>query len=242
MATMTFSTLTQDIKDWMENDGTEFSNETSIFISLAEQRIARDIEILKHTGGKLHFSYISSKDSLKLIEKAKTNGLNISCSVALPHLLFTDDSVNNFDANFKFFPPLRTIDDKTALREGLLSGIIDCVTSMHEPKNLEIKNLDFCSAASGSIGLEAFFSSMNNIFPIEKTIQFLTRGKNIFGIEDPEIEEGSKANLSFFNPDVNSVFKNENILSTSKNCCYVDQPIKGEVLGSINNGLLTLND
>ena len=44
MATMTYTTLTQDIKDWMENDGTEFSNETANFISLAEQRIARDIE------------------------------------------------------------------------------------------------------------------------------------------------------------------------------------------------------
>ena len=44
MATMTYSTLTQDIKDWMENDGTEFSNETDNFISLAEQRISRDIE------------------------------------------------------------------------------------------------------------------------------------------------------------------------------------------------------
>ena len=44
MATMTYTTLTQDIKDWMENDGTEFSNETDNFISLAEQRIARDIE------------------------------------------------------------------------------------------------------------------------------------------------------------------------------------------------------
>ena len=44
MATMTYSTLTQDLKDWMENDGTEFSAETDNFISLAEQRIARDIE------------------------------------------------------------------------------------------------------------------------------------------------------------------------------------------------------
>ena len=44
MATMTFSTLTQDLKDWMENDGTEFSNETSNFISLAEHRIARDVD------------------------------------------------------------------------------------------------------------------------------------------------------------------------------------------------------
>jgi hypothetical protein len=44
MATMTYTTLTQDIKDWMENDGLEFSNETDTFISLSEQRISRDID------------------------------------------------------------------------------------------------------------------------------------------------------------------------------------------------------
>jgi len=44
MATMTYSSLTQDLKDWMENDGTEFSNETDNFIGLAEQRIVRDID------------------------------------------------------------------------------------------------------------------------------------------------------------------------------------------------------
>ena len=41
---MTFSTLTQDIKDWMENDNTEFADETANFISLAEQRISRDVD------------------------------------------------------------------------------------------------------------------------------------------------------------------------------------------------------
>ena len=44
MATMTYSSLTQDLKDWMENDGTEFSNETDNFIGLAEQRIVRDVD------------------------------------------------------------------------------------------------------------------------------------------------------------------------------------------------------
>ena len=44
MATMTYSSLTQDLKDWMENDGTEFANETDNFIGLAEQRIVRDVD------------------------------------------------------------------------------------------------------------------------------------------------------------------------------------------------------
>ena len=57
MATMTFSTLTQDLKDWMENDGTEFSNETANFISLADsflearQNIIENIKILNWQDG-----------------------------------------------------------------------------------------------------------------------------------------------------------------------------------------------
>ena len=192
----------------MMNEGAT-SNELGLkgYGSYAESsRVFRDIKILEHTGGKLHFSFISSKDSVNLIEDAKKRGLKVTCSTSLPHLLFTDSSLKDFDSQFKFFPPLRTDEDRSALREGLLSGTIDCVTAMHEPKNIEIKNLDFCSAADGSIGLESFFPLLNTIFPIEKTIQFLTRGKPIFGINDLEIEVGNHANITMFDPDVKNIF------------------------------------
>lgn len=205
-------------------------------------RVFRDIKILEHTGGRLHFSFISSKESVKLIEVAKQKGLNVSCSTALPHLLFTDQNIDNFNSDFKFFPPLRTIEDKLALREGLLSGVIDCVTAMHEPKNIEIKNLDFFSASDGSIGLESFFPLLNTIFPIEKTIKFLTRGKSIFGIDDNKIKVGSLANITMFNPDKNGVFKNEDILSKSRNCSYINHQSKGYVVGSLNNGILSMRN
>jgi len=211
------------------------------FGSYAESsRVFRDIKILEHTGGRLHFSFISSKESVSLIEDAKKRGLKVTCSTSLPHLLFTDESLKNFNAEFKFFPPLRTNEDRLALREGLLSGTIDCITAMHEPKNIEIKNLDFYSAADGSIGLESFFPLLNTLFPIEKTIQFITRGKSIFGINDFNIEVGTSANITMFDPDMIDVFTTEDILSTSKNCTYINQQTKGKVIGSINNGVLSL--
>ena len=186
--------------------------------SFAEStRVFRDIKILEHTGGNLHFSFISCKESVNLIEDAKKKGLKVTCSTSLPHLLFTDSSLKDFDSKFKFFPPLRTSEDRLALRKGLLSGAIDCITAMHEPKNIEIKNLDFYSAADGSIGLESFFPLLNTIFPIEKTIQFLTRGKSIFGVNDIKIEVGSPANITMFDPDVKNIFTEKDILSTSKN-------------------------
>ncbi len=205
-------------------------------------RVFRDIKILEYTGGRLHFPLITTKDSVNLIENAKKMGLNVTCSTSLPHLLFTDNELENFDSKFKFFPPLRTIEDRSALRQGLLSGTIDCVTAMHEPKNIEIKDLDFYSAADGSIALESFFPILNTIFPMEKTIQFLTRGKSIFEVSDSKIEIGSYANITMFNPDVKRVFNEKNILSTSKNCSYINIEIKGEVIGSLNNGVLSLNE
>ena len=203
-------------------------------------RVFRDIKILEHSGGKLHFSFISSKESVEIIEAAKKRGLAVTCSTPLPHLLFTDENVKDFNSAYKFFPPLRTNEDRLALREGLLSGVIDCITAMHEPKNIEIKNLDFCSASDGSIGLEPFFSILNTLFPIEKTIQFLTRGKSIFGINDIEIKVGNPANITMFNPEKIGVFEKEHILSTSKNCTYINHQSKGTVIGSLNNGILSL--
>ena len=205
-------------------------------------RITRDIKILEHTGGKLHFSYITTKESVEIIEDAKKSGLNVSCSVGLPHLLFTDEEIREFNSDYKFLPPLRTNEDLQSLRNGVLSGIIDCVTSMHEPKNIEIKNLDFNLAADGSIGIEAFFPLLNNIFPIEKTIQILNRGKNIFNINNEAIKVGNNANISLFNPDKISTIQTKDILSTSKNCTYLNLDSKGCVFGSINNSVISLNE
>jgi|TARA_Y100000991_G_scaffold162044_1_gene124141 dihydroorotase len=205
-------------------------------------RLLRDINILEYTGGKLHFSHITTKESVKIIENAKKSGLNVSCSVGLPHLLFTDKEIENFNPNYKFLPPLRSNEDLQSLRSGVLSGVIDCVTSMHEPKNIEIKNLDFNLAADGSVALEAFFPLLNSIFPIEKTIQILNRGKVIFKIKNESIEVGNTANLTMFDPSVSGEIKAKDILSTSKNCTYLNQNIKGYVFGCINNSILTFNE
>ena len=104
----------------------------------------------------------------------------MSCSVGLPHLFFDDKALVDYDTNLKLFPPLRTQEDKNALREGLLDGTIDLVTSMHYPMNLENKNLEFALAQPGSIGLEACFGILCSLFPLEQAIKFLTRGKSLF--------------------------------------------------------------
>ena len=211
--------------------------------SMAESvQIARDLEILKYSGGKLHIPNISTEAGLDLIRNAKKQGLNVSCSVGLPNLIFDDNELEGFDPNFKVFPPIRSKVDQQALRAGLLEGSIDMISSMHEPMNIEYKKLEFENAAAGSLGLESCFGVLNKVFPLDKVLSFLTRGVKCFNIPTPSIAVGATADLTLFNPEISYRYSEDDLKSTSKNSPYLGSELQGKVLGSFNNGLLTLND
>ena len=207
-----------------------------------EIQIMRDIRILEYTGGNLHIPYISTRKSLELIKKAKNKGLNISCSTCVHNLFFNDSHLSDFNTNFKVLPPLRTQDDIDQLISGVKDGSIDMVTSDHNPLDIELKNVEFDKAEFGTIGLESLFGALNRIFPIKTTINILTRGKKVFGIEETEIKIGTQADLSFFNPINSFVFNDDNVLSMSKNSIFEGSSLKGKVYGTISNGKMTLNE
>ncbi len=202
--------------------------------ALAEElQIARDLFILEYTGGKLHIPTISTEKSVKLIADAKKKGLNVSCSVAIHNLIFTDDVLEAFDTNNKVLPPLRTSKDVKALIKGVKDGIIDFVTSDHIPMNIENKRVEFDNAAYGTIGLESAFGALQSIFDMETSIGLLTKGRERYGIESQELKEGEKANITLFNPDYEYNFDTLDISSTSKNSMFLNKGLKGKVYGVI---------
>ncbi|WP_010232033.1 dihydroorotase [Gillisia marina] len=192
----------------------EHINSTSLGLNgipaLAEElQIIRDLYILEYTGGKLHIPTISTEKSIKLIKDAKKKGLDVSCSVAIHNLVYTDDELAEFDTRYKVLPPLRTKVDVKALRKAVLDGTIDMVTSDHTPIDLEHKKVEFEHALNGTIGLESAFGTLSTIFSLDETINLLTKGRTRFNIPEVEIKEGNAANFSLFNPDVTSVFDKE---------------------------------
>lgn len=210
--------------------------------NLAEElQVARDLFLLEYTGGKLHIPTISTAKSVELIRNAKKNKLNVSCSVAIHNLIFTDEKLNDFDSNFKVSPPLRIQEDIDALISGLKDDTIDMVTSDHNPLNIELKKVEFDFAAFGTIGLESAFGALNNIFTIKKTIDLLTNGKERFGIESSSINIGNKLIATFFNPEDSSVFSTKDISSKSKNSMFINKTLKGKVYGIFNNNKIVMN-
>ena len=167
--------------------------------ALAEHlQIARDLFLLEYTGGKLHIPTISTKKSVSLIQEAKKKGLDISCSVAAHHLLLTDDELPGFDSKYKVTPPLRTNEDIKALRKGVTSGVIDIITSDHNPIDIENKKVEFSNAKDGTIGLESLFGAVNSALDPTDFIETITcKPRKIFNITIPKIEEGSQAAVIF---------------------------------------------
>src|SRR5699024_3072490 len=205
-------------------------------------QIARDIAILKYTGGRLHIPTISTATLVEMIKEAKSSGLNISCSVNIAHLILTDSVLETFDTRYKILPPIRLDKDRLALLDGLANGTIDGVTSDHHPLTIEEKKVEFEQALYGSIGMESAFPALNKLVGTEKAVTYLQGLRKVFGIPEQTIKEGSVANLSLFQPDGEWAFKKEYILSSQTNSSLLGQSMKGNVYGILANNQLSLQD
>ena len=230
-------------KDGLINEGlTSVNYGIKGIPSFAEEiQITRDLHVLEYTGGKLHIPTISTRKSLELIEKAKSIGLNVTCSVAIHNLVFNDEKLKDFDTRFKVLPPLREEKDRLALIKGVRIGAIDMVTSDHLPIDIENKKTDIENAKYGTIGLESLFGSLLTLFKLDETIEILTRGREIFNIEKPKLEIDNKASLTLFTLE-DYVFSKNHILSKSKNSAFLGMKMKGKPLGVINGNKITINE
>jgi dihydroorotase len=197
---------------------------------------------LEYTGGKLHIPTISTEKSVALIKSAKAKGLQVTCSVAVHHLVLTDEKLHGFDTRYKVTPPLRADSVRKALLQGVLDGTIDMITSDHNPIDIEHKKMEFDLAKNGTIGLESAFGALLTVFPLETVIEKLTISKSVFGVSESTIEEGNLANLSFFNPNETWTFTKENIQSKSKNSAFLGQAMKGKAYGIYNQGKLVISN
>lgn len=210
--------------------------------SIAEElMIMRDLKLLEYVGIKsaaplLHFSTVSTANSVALIRQAKAQGLPVSCDIAAHQVAFEDSLLTNFDTNYKVNPPFRKKEDIEALWKGLADGTIDAVVSDHNPQDEESKNLEFDLAEFGIIGLETSFAVVNTYntqLSIEQIVDTFThRPRMVLRLPEHTISEGHLANLTIFNPDAEWIFSDSR--SKSKNSPFLGNRLKGRALYVIN--------
>lgn len=209
--------------------------------------VARDIQLARLTGVRLHIAHVSTAGSVKLIRQAKAEGLAVTAEVTPHHLSLTDAEVEGYNTNFKMNPPLRSAKDMEALQRGLKDGTIDCIATDHAPHTEEEKMLEFDEAPFGVIGLETAFavSFTQLVLPkkmslSELVIRMSTRPAELLKLPDGygEIRKGTEANLTLVDLDEEWTVEAQNLISKSKNSCFIGRKLKGKVMATLCLGNL----
>ncbi|MFD2033437.1 dihydroorotase family protein [Belliella marina] len=198
-----------------------------------EIAIHRNIEILKYTGGKLHFQTISSGNSVALIREAKKSGLKVTADVSIYQLIFNDSDLSGFDSNLKVIPPFRSEEDRKAIVEGLKDGTIDAIVSNHQPQDFDSKHMEFDLASFGMIGLQTFLPALVSLseelsWPL--LIQKITSGPAAV----LDLANSADNSLTIFDPSESWTFNHKTNLSLSNNTPWFGKDLVGKVKYVIN--------
>lgn len=216
---------------------------------LAEElMVHRDIELVRLTGAPAHFLHLSTAKSVELVRAAKADGLPVTAEATPHHISLTDELLRSYSALYKVNPPLRTMDDVEAVREGLRDGTIDAIATDHAPHVSETKERPLDQAPPGMVGLEtALGVALGHLdMPLADIVATLSwKPAAIAGLEDRhgrDIEPGAPANITIFDPEVEWEVVPAMLASKSHNTPFVGVPLKGKVRHTILNGALTVHD
>jgi dihydroorotase len=206
--------------------------------------VNRDIELTAMTGGRLHVPHVSSAKSVDWIRAAKEGGINVTAEVTPHHLFFTDGSLHSYNTNFKVAPPIRSTDDRQALRDAVKDGTIDCIATDHAPHAIEEKEMPFDWAPCGMIGLESAFGAVWKVLgeqgvELEQVIAAMTVNPRLaMGFEETLFDNGREAEITILDPDEKWRFSREHLYSKSRNSPFIDQTLKGRVKATISSSRL----
>jgi len=217
--------------------------------------IKRDLDLLRYVrthdfGGasssfKLHFSCLSSAESVELIREAKAEALPVTSDVAVHQLVFTEAAVADFDTNRKVFPPFRTEADLEALWNGIKTGVIDAVVSDHHPIEFESKAVEFDHASFGTIGLETLFVAFAQAAmdrKIKHALDFISlKPAQLLGIQLPELKVGATCQGLVFTEEPQEPYAESMIKSKSKNSCFLGHTFAHQIRYVIQGDSLTKN-
>lgn len=204
---------------------------------------ARDIFLAKETGAKLHLCHCSTKDSVRLVKLAKEMGLPVSAEVCPHHFTLTEDDILEDDSNYKMNPPLRTKEDKEALKKGLRDGIMDVIATDHAPHSQEEKKKSIAEAPFGIVGLEtAFPLTMTELVltgyltPYEMVEKMSYNPAKILGINKGSLMPGKIADIVIADPNKRYKILSSQFASKGKNTPFDNRVVNGKVIMTIVSG------
>lgn len=204
---------------------------------------AREIVISETNKVRAHICHISTETSVNMIRDAKKRGVKVTCETCPHYYSFTVEEVLESGTNAKMNPPLREEKDKIAIIKGLQDGTIDAIITDHAPHAKEEKEKGLAAAPNGIIGFETALAATITNLVDKDLISFLDMVRlmsynpaKLLGIDKGTISEGKIADITIFDPNIEYIYEEKDIVSKSKNTPWIGKKLKGQVVYTIVDG------
>jgi dihydroorotase len=198
--------------------------------------LERDMAMVAMTGVRYHADNLSTSGALRVLDRAKADGLDVTAGVNIHHLTLNEFDVGDYRTFFKIKPPLRSEDDRLAMVEAVASGLIDVISSMHTPQDEESKRRPFEEAASGAVALETLLPAALRLYHAgQLSLPHLFRALSLnpakrLGLPGGRLGVGAPADLVLFNPNTPFMLDRFKLQSKSKNTPFDGARMQGKVL------------
>ena len=221
--------------NWIVMSHAESPEFSRVDMRLAENMMTwRDITLAKFVDCRLHMSHVSTKEAMKYIIEGKNDGVKVTCEITPHHL-----ALNNKISNYRVNPPIREEEDVNFLIKAIKMNYVDCIGTDHAPHSKEDKE----KGAPGMIGIEQAFSICytklvkENHISLNKLSQLMSgNAAKLLNINKGKLQPGFLGDLVLIDLNKKRIFKEEDIVSRSKNTPFNGMEFYGDVVLTIKDG------
>lgn len=204
--------------------------------------IARDLELIRDIGVRVHFGRLSCARSVELVARARAEGLPVTADVAVHHLHLSEIDLLGFDSQCHVRPPLRGLRDRDALRTGLAGGALGALCSDHQPHESDAKQAPFGDTEPGISGLDTLLGlslrlARDGVLPLAAALERLTHGPaRILGLDRGHLGVGTPADVCIFDPDAEWRVTGDRLRGRGQNSPFLGWELQGRVTHTLLEG------
>ncbi|MCS6287381.1 MAG: dihydroorotase [Nitrospira sp.] len=204
--------------------------------------VARNVSLAELTGARLHLAHISTAGSVRMVREAKARGLKVTAEACPHHFTLTEELTRGYNTHAKMNPPLRTMQDVQAIKEGLRDGTIDVIATDHAPHATQEKQQEFTEAPFGIVGLETALPLTlalvdDGVLTLEAAVDKLaTAPAKAFSLNAGTLAIGAPADVAIVDPNSEWHVDPARFRSKSRNTPFAGWKVKGRVTTTIVSG------